>query len=274
MSDAPNRWPWTILPCRRRRDRERCQQYPGIVIIGTGFSGLGMAIRLKQAGHHDFVILEKDEDLGGTWRDNHYPGCACDVPSHMYSFSFELNPDWSRMFSPQEEIWAYLRRCADKHDVTTHIHYGSEVERMEWDDAERRWHVTTTSGEVYMTRAIVSGIGGLMCLPSQTFQEPTGSGARHFTRRNGTSPATFQATGRGHRDRCIGDSVHPADRQAGRAGPCVPADSVMARPRPDFEFPPAVRAAFRAAPPVMRAFRDGLYWLLEAAGPVSRSTPG
>ena len=107
---------------------------PAIVIIGSGFSGLCMAIRLKQAGHHNFVILEKNDDLGGTWRDNQYPGCACDVPSHMYSFSFELNPDWSRMFAPQEEIWAYLRRCADKYGVAAHIHYGREVERIEWDD--------------------------------------------------------------------------------------------------------------------------------------------
>jgi cation diffusion facilitator CzcD-associated flavoprotein CzcO len=76
-----------------------------VVIIGAGFAGLGMAIRLKQAGFHRFLILEKNEDLGGTWRDNHYPGCECDVPSHMYSFSFELNPHWSKMFAPQREIW-------------------------------------------------------------------------------------------------------------------------------------------------------------------------
>jgi cation diffusion facilitator CzcD-associated flavoprotein CzcO len=73
---------------------------PAIVIVGSGFAGVCMAIRLKQAGFHRFVILEKNEDLGGTWRDNQYPGCACDVPSHMYSFSFKLNPSWSRMFAP------------------------------------------------------------------------------------------------------------------------------------------------------------------------------
>ena len=83
---------------------------PTIVIIGAGFAGLCMAIRLKQGGYHQFVILEKKDDLGGTWRDNRYPGCACDVPSHMYSFSFELNPDWSRMFAPQQEIWEYMRQ--------------------------------------------------------------------------------------------------------------------------------------------------------------------
>jgi phytoene dehydrogenase-like protein len=81
----------------------------GIVIVGAGFGGIGMAIALKKAGFHDFVILEKSDDLGGTWYHNQYPGCACDVPSPLYSYSFELNPAWSRLFAPQQEIWEYLR---------------------------------------------------------------------------------------------------------------------------------------------------------------------
>src|ERR1700694_1718752 len=80
-----------------------------IAIVGTGFAGLGMAIRLKQKGISDFVVLERAGDVGGTWRDNTYPGCQCDVPSHLYSFSFAPNPNWSRAFSRQPEIWAYLR---------------------------------------------------------------------------------------------------------------------------------------------------------------------
>ena len=95
-----------------------------VIIVGTGFSGLGTAIKLKEAGIEDFVVLEKDHDLGGTWRDNTYPGCACDVPSLMYSFSFEQNPSWSRMFAEQQEISDYLQRCADKYRVREHIHYG------------------------------------------------------------------------------------------------------------------------------------------------------
>src|SRR5579862_9697802 len=96
-----------------------------IAIIGTGFAGLGMAIRLRQTGVTDFVVLEKAASVGGTWRDNHYPGCACDVQSHLYSFSFEPNPDWSRMFSPQPEIWAYLQRCAKKYGVEPYIEFGA-----------------------------------------------------------------------------------------------------------------------------------------------------
>ena len=107
---------------------------PGIVIVGAGFGGIGMGIALKRAGYHDFVILDKAHDLGGTWRDNQYPGCACDVPSPLYSYSFELNPDWSHLFAPQQEIWDYLRNCARKYGLDEHIRYGTAVERMDWDD--------------------------------------------------------------------------------------------------------------------------------------------
>ena len=90
---------------------------PGIVIVGAGFGGIGMGIALKQVGFHDFVILDQGDDLGGTWRDNQYPGCACDVPSPLYSYSFELNPSWSRLFAPQQEIWDYLRMCTRKYGL-------------------------------------------------------------------------------------------------------------------------------------------------------------
>src|SRR5215210_3171500 len=83
-----------------------------VAIIGSGFGGLGAAIRLKREGVEDFLIFERAGDVGGTWRDNTYPGCACDVESHLYSFSLAPNPDWTRSFSPQPEIWAYLKRCA------------------------------------------------------------------------------------------------------------------------------------------------------------------
>src|SRR5437763_4451672 len=85
-----------------------------VAILGTGFSGLGMAIRLKQHGEQDFVVIERAASIGGTWRDNTYPGCACDIPSHLYSFSFALNPHWSRAYSPWREIQDYLRRCAER----------------------------------------------------------------------------------------------------------------------------------------------------------------
>ena len=240
---------------------------PAIVIIGSGFSGLCMAIRLKRAGCHNFVVLEKDGDLGGTWRDNQYPGCACDVPSHMYSFSFELNPDWSRMFAPQEEIWAYMRRCAGKYGVAAHIRYGREVERIEWDDDVRRWHVATTSGEVYTARAVVSGSGGLH-VPSI----PEIAGAGRFAGPAFHSAQWDHSCGlSGKRVAVIGTGasaiqfVPQIAKQAGQVY-VFQRTPPWLHPRPDFEIPPAARAMFRAAPPAMRAFRDGIYWLLESRG--------
>ncbi|HEX4206898.1 MAG TPA: NAD(P)/FAD-dependent oxidoreductase [Ktedonobacteraceae bacterium] len=119
-----------------------------VVILGTGFSGLGMAIRLKQRGEEDFVVLEKSADVGGTWRDNTYPGCACDIPSHLYSFSFALNPSWSRAYSPQREIHDYLRRCAKRYNILPHICWDSELLDASWHDDDQRWHITTTQGRM------------------------------------------------------------------------------------------------------------------------------
>ena len=98
----------------------------GVAIIGSGFSGLAMAAELKRAGRDDFVILERANDVAGTWRDNTYPGCACDVPSHLYSFGFAPNPEWSSTFSPQPEIYAYIRRVAEEQGIMPHIRFGIE----------------------------------------------------------------------------------------------------------------------------------------------------
>src|ERR1043166_2919476 len=116
------------------------------VVIGTGFAGLGMAIQLRRDGREDFVVLEKANDVGGTWRDNTYPGCACDVQSHLYSFSFALNPNWSRMFSPQPEIWAYLQRCAAEYGILPHIRFRHEVREVVWDQSRQHWRIETSQG--------------------------------------------------------------------------------------------------------------------------------
>jgi cation diffusion facilitator CzcD-associated flavoprotein CzcO len=131
-----------------------------VAIVGAGFGGLGMAIRLKLEGIHDFVVLERAGDLGGTWRDNSYPGCACDVPSHLYSFSFAPNPNWSHIFARQSEIWEYLRDCARRYGVVPHIRYHHEVTGAEWDDAAERWRIETKAGSV-TARVLVSAAGPL-----------------------------------------------------------------------------------------------------------------
>jgi len=131
-----------------------------VVIIGAGFSGLGMAIRLKQQGIDDFVVLERGGEVGGTWRDNTYPGAACDVPSRLYSFSFARNPEWSRSFSPQQEILDYLRGCADSFGVRPHVLFDHAVSESWWDDASGVWHVETDRG-TFTGQVLVSAVGGL-----------------------------------------------------------------------------------------------------------------
>jgi len=130
------------------------------VIIGTGFSGLGMAIALQKRGV-DFVILEKAGDVGGTWRDNSYPGCACDIPSHLYSFSHEPKPDWKNPFSYQPEIWDYLKGVTEKYGLRRYVEFNSLVDRAFWDDDESRWHVFTADGREYVAQFLISGAGAL-----------------------------------------------------------------------------------------------------------------
>jgi cation diffusion facilitator CzcD-associated flavoprotein CzcO len=137
----------------------RLPRHVRVAVIGTGFAGLGMAIRLKQA-EVDFVVLERADDVGGTWRDNTYPGCACDAPSHLYSFSFAPNPDWSRTFSTQPEIRRYMRRCAEEHGVLPHIHFGHDVTEAAWDEADRVWRIDTSHGAL-TADVLVSAMGAI-----------------------------------------------------------------------------------------------------------------
>ncbi|RLU03074.1 MAG: NAD(P)/FAD-dependent oxidoreductase [Ketobacter sp.] len=132
-----------------------------VAIIGTGFSGLGMAIRLKQQGENDFIVFEKEGGVGGTWRVNHYPGCACDVPSHLYSFCFAPNPNWSRMFAPQPEIKKYLEYCADHYGVMPHVKLNNAVKSAHWDEQQQLWMVTDQQGKQYSANLLVAGAGGL-----------------------------------------------------------------------------------------------------------------
>jgi cation diffusion facilitator CzcD-associated flavoprotein CzcO len=241
---------------------------PGIVIVGAGFGGIGMGIALKKAGYHDFVILDKARDLGGTWRDNQYPGCACDVPSPLYSYSFELNPDWTHLFAPQQEIWDYLRNCARKYHLDEHVRYGTAVERMDWDDHARRWNVETVQdGELrsFRARAVVSAAGALH-LPS--YPDIPGAGGFggtvfHSARWDRSCDLT------GRRVAVIGTGasaiqfVPEVAKQAAHL-------SVFQRtppwihPRPDVEIPGRLRDAFRRAPLTARALRDVIYLAMEA----------
>jgi cation diffusion facilitator CzcD-associated flavoprotein CzcO len=131
-----------------------------IAIIGSGFSGLGMAIQLKREGRDDFVVLERADEVGGTWWANTYPGCACDVPSHLYSFSFAPNPEWTETYSAQPEIRDYLIRCADEFGVRDHVRFNNELSDARWDAEAGRWRVETTGGS-YDARVLVVAAGAL-----------------------------------------------------------------------------------------------------------------
>ncbi|WP_018655800.1 flavin-containing monooxygenase [Actinomadura flavalba] len=241
------------------------ERAPAIVIIGSGFAGLGMAIQLKKSGFHDFVILEKSNALGGTWYDNTYPGCACDVPSHMYSFSFDLNPGWTRMFAPQPEIRAYMERVADKHAIRPHLRFGSHVEAMEYDDAAKRWNVSLADGTVFTPKAVVSGIGALH-IPSY----PDLPGIEKF---QGT---VFHSAEWNHDYDLTGKRVAVIGTGAS-AIQFVPKIAKQVdhlalfqrtppwiQPKPDVSIPAPVRSAFQRVPGAARAFRAGIYWGLEA----------
>lgn len=130
-----------------------------VVIVGAGMAGILSAVKLQEAGYTDFTVYEKADRLGGTWRENTYPGVACDVPSHLYSYSFAPNAGWSRWFSPGAEILAYLEDVADRHGVDRFIRYGSEICGMEWRDG--RWHIETSTGERDEADFVIAATGVL-----------------------------------------------------------------------------------------------------------------
>lgn len=237
-----------------------------VAIVGTGFSGLCMAIQLLKEGRRSFVVLEQADDVGGTWRENHYPGCACDVPSHLYSFSFEPNPRWSRTYAPQPEILAYLKRCADKYGVRPHIRFGSKVEGAELDEARALWRVRLAGGGTIKARHLVLGIGALSrpstpALPGlerfggKTFHSATWDHGYDLTGKHvaviGTGASAIQFVPR----------IVPSVKQLHlfqRTAPWV-------LPKLDREIADGVQALFRLLPQAQRIYRGALWGLLEAS---------
>ena len=134
------------------------------IVVGAGFSGIAAGVKLREAGFSDFVILEKADGVGGTWRHNTYPGAACDIPSHLYSYSFAPNPKWSRAYGEQAEILAYLERCADTFGLRPHMRFRHAVKAAAFDEITGVWTVKTDRGD-FVARAVLLGNGALH-LPS------------------------------------------------------------------------------------------------------------
>jgi len=130
-----------------------------IIVVGAGLAGIGAGVRLLQMDESDFVIFERAEQLGGTWRDNQYPGCRCDVPSHLYSYSFALNPNWQQTYADQDDIWEYMQATAERFGVVPHIRFSHNVLEAHWDDGGH-WVLTTDRG-VFQCRYLVSATGSL-----------------------------------------------------------------------------------------------------------------
>jgi cation diffusion facilitator CzcD-associated flavoprotein CzcO len=240
-------------------------QHHDTLVIGTGFAGLGMAIKLKKAGDDDFVVLEKADAVGGTWRENTYPGCACDVQSHLYSFSFEPNPRWSRMFATQPEIRAYLEHCTDKYGVRPHLRFGQEVTSARFDEAAGRWEVEVNGGSLrYSARVVVAGFG-----PLSRPEYPSIDGVESFTGKFFHSAhwdSDCDLTGK--RVAVVGTGASAIQFVPKIAG-AVSRLHLFQRtppwvlPKPDRPTSRVERALFRIAPGLQQAYRSLIYWRLE-----------
>ncbi|MEU6256289.1 NAD(P)/FAD-dependent oxidoreductase [Streptomyces sp. NPDC047043] len=236
------------------------------LVIGSGLSGIGAAIRLRQAGVRDLVLVEKAGEPGGTWRDNTYPGCACDVPSALYSYSFAPNPGWTRAFAGQPEIRAYLHDTAAAYGITPLIRFHSEVTQARWHRADARWHVET-SGDRYTARFLISAAGpwhepllpdipGLADFPGEVFHS---SRWRH----------DHDLTGR--RVAVVGSGA-----SAVQFVPAIQPDVARLHlfqrtaqwvlPKPDHYVPRAERLLMRRVPAAQRALRNAEYAAMEALG--------
>ena len=235
------------------------------LIVGTGFAGLGMAIRLKEDGQDDFAILERATDVGGTWRDNNYPGCACDVQSHLYSYSFEQNPEWTRMFARQGEIWAYLRGCSEKYGLGPHLRFGADVTGARWDDAQQKWVVSTRDGRTFTGRVLISGMGGLS---NPTIPDPNGK-ARFRGEQFHSAQWRHDVDLKGKRIAVIGTGasaiqfVPQIQKLAGRVD-LYQRTPPWIVPKPDRAISALERSLFRRFPLLQNLYRKAIYWTLES----------
>ena len=247
------------------------------LIVGAGFGGLCAAIKLDEDGERDFVVIEKGADVGGTWRDNTYPGAACDVPSQLYSFSFAPNPDWSMSFSPQPEIWAYIKRVAQRSGTLDRFVFDTEVVSAVWDAASQRWLVETSGPAgttTYAARTVIAGPGALSepRLPDIEGIADFQGEIFHSARWNHDVDLP------GKRVAVIGTGasaiqiVPEVQKVAGhldvyqRTAPWV-------IPRNEHHYTAVEKAAFRHVPGLQRAARTAIYWGRELYVPAFTKWP-
>src|SRR6266404_1347673 len=235
-----------------------------VLIVGAGFSGLGMAIKLLEAGTTSFLIIEKADDIGGTWYANQYPGCACDIPSHLYSFSFDRNPEWSRMYAGREEIQDYLKACVRRYGLEPYIRVNTAMQQALWDESAALWRVTAANGSTLTARVLVSAVGALHvpAFPQIKGLEKFSGPAFHSTEWD----SNVQLEGK--RIAVIGtgaSAIQFVPEIAAKAEKLF----VFQRtppwilPKSDFAIPDRWRNRFRRVPPLGWLFRRALFWLYE-----------
>jgi cation diffusion facilitator CzcD-associated flavoprotein CzcO len=240
-----------------------------IAIIGAGFAGIGTAIQLKKAGIQSFTMFERAGEIGGTWRDNTYPGAACDVPSHAYSLSFEPNPSWSRAFAESGEIQEYLLGLVEKWKLRPHLRTNTEITEARFDETAGTWILTTDDGDTFTARAVVSGVGGLVdpAWPDIKGLQSFRGELFHTARWN----HDFDLTGKNVAVIGTGASavqVVPA------LAPQVARLSVFQRtpawvvPKPDVRYSERARRFYARFPLALQASRLAKFWMSELFGPV------
>ncbi len=240
-----------------------------IAIIGAGFAGIGTAIQLRKAGINSFTLFERADEIGGTWRDNSYPGCACDVPSHVYSFSFEPNPGWTRTFAGSAEIQDYLLGLVEKWKLRPQLRLGTEIVDARFDEAAGVWILTTDADEQIRARIVVSGVGGLVdpALPDIKGLESFRGELFHTARWNHEVDITGKKVG------VIGTGA-----SAVQVVPSIAAQvetltvfqrtAAWVMPKGDRVYSEATRRRLARFPALLRLSRFVKYWLSELVGPM------
>jgi cation diffusion facilitator CzcD-associated flavoprotein CzcO len=240
-----------------------------IVIIGCGFAGIGSAIQLRKRGIRSFTIFERANEIGGTWRDNTYPGAACDVPSHLYSFSFEPNPRWSRSYAQSGEIQDYLLRCVEKWHLREHLRLGTAIVEARFNEEEGLWTLTTQAGDRVTARVVISGVGGLVnpAHPEIPGLERFEGEVFHTARWNHDYDL------RGKQVAVIGTGAS-AVQVVPAIAPKVGKLSVFQRtagwvmPKHDRVFSEKSKRFFERFPLLQRLLRTAMFWRTELQGPI------
>jgi cation diffusion facilitator CzcD-associated flavoprotein CzcO len=236
------------------------------LIVGAGFSGLGAAIKLAQAGVDDVVILDRSDRVGGTWRDTSYPGASCDIPSLLYSFSFVKNPTWSRTYSPAHEIRNHIEEMADRFDIRRHIQVGQEVTGLSFDEHAGVWTATTATRKRFRARTVILASGPL---PDSSFPDIRGIEtyeghkihSAHWDKDYDFAGKRVGVIGTG----ASAIQIIPELVKQAEFVKVFQRTPGWVLPRFDFPTPPAVQTAFTKAPAVQQLARQALYWGHEAS---------